>query len=317
MLLFPSVTPGAFSRLLGCPPKGGRLTFTFEGGMEGDSHLAITPPAIRWPGPDPPVTIHIKALTPFGEHVFRGLPNKKGFLGKLVLDEVESTDLKAAYRTASGAIGSFLSASSIYSDIPLNIYQADVTELRTGNAALFCVNSYRDAAPGRLPEDALPPDFRLYASLYREALNSNSPRYQFLCFFKIIEGIRSRHARKIAEARDHGVPIPPKAREVIPDKRKEQVEWMNSIFPQAPVWDEMTLESTFVPEALGKRVNRVIDEHLTRIRTRVAHAFLDSGEATFSIDDATERDDVLHWLPLSKCISRLLLRNEFPEGFQR
>jgi dTDP-4-dehydrorhamnose reductase len=25
MLLFPSVTPGAFSRLLGCPPKGGRL----------------------------------------------------------------------------------------------------------------------------------------------------------------------------------------------------------------------------------------------------------------------------------------------------
>src|ERR1035437_2151699 len=26
MLLFPSVTPGAFSRLLGCPPKGGRLT---------------------------------------------------------------------------------------------------------------------------------------------------------------------------------------------------------------------------------------------------------------------------------------------------
>jgi hypothetical protein len=29
MLLFPSVTPGAFSRLLGCPPKGGRLIQEF------------------------------------------------------------------------------------------------------------------------------------------------------------------------------------------------------------------------------------------------------------------------------------------------
>lgn len=292
-------------------------SFSFEGGIEGDSHLAISPPAIQWSGPNPPVTIHVMTLTPMGKHVFRGLPNKNGFLGKLVLDQIDSTDLKAAYRAAYGAIGSFLSASSVYSDIPLNIFQADVTELRTGNSALFYVNSYRDAAPGRLPDDALPPDFRLYASLYREALNTSSPRYQLLCFFKIIEGIRQRNARKVAEARDLGLSIPPRPRESIPAERKEQIAWMDSIFPQARVWDEMTLESTFVSEALGKKVNWVIDEHLSKIRTRVAHAFLDSGEPTFSSDDATERDEVLHWLPLAKCIARLLLRNEFPEGFRR
>ncbi len=41
-------------------------------------------------------------------------------------------------------------------------------------------------------------EFRLYASLYREALNSLSLRYQFLCYYKIAEGISARRGRLAA-----------------------------------------------------------------------------------------------------------------------
>jgi hypothetical protein len=317
----PGGSPGQYRVVLTLGRPGFALrpetSFTFESGLEGDSHLAICPPALRWEGADPPVAIHVRTVTPSGELVFRGVPNKKGFLGKLVVDGLASTDLKSAYRKAIGAIGSFLSTTSVYSDIPLSIFQADVTELRTGNSALLHVNPHRDAIPGRLPEAGLSADYRLYASLYREALNSNSGAYQFLCLFKIVEGIRTRHERRVAEARKSGAAVPTKPREAVPDSPEEQKGWLNSIFPQAPAWDQMTIDATFPPESVGKKVNRIVDDYLSPIRTRIAHAFLDSGEATFSIDDETERDAINHWLPLLKCIARLLLKNEFPEAFSR
>src|ERR1035437_1592413 len=39
MLLFPSVTPGAFSRLLGCPPKGGRLSVRIRTTVRSDPEV--------------------------------------------------------------------------------------------------------------------------------------------------------------------------------------------------------------------------------------------------------------------------------------
>ena len=47
---------------------------------------------------------------------------------------------------------------------------------------------------------ALNPDFRGYASLYRQGLNSDSPVFQFLCYFRIIESVRRRRARLGSEA---------------------------------------------------------------------------------------------------------------------
>lgn len=292
-------------------------SLSFESGLEGDSHLAISPPALRWPDKNHPVAVQIQSVTPFGDLRFRGIPNRRGFLGKLVLESLLSTDLKAAQRTALAAISSFLSASSVYSDIPLEIYQADVTELRTGNTALLYVNSYRPSGLGRIPADGLHQDFRLYASLYREALNSNNQSYQFLCFFKIIEGIRLRNERRSAEALAAGLSIPSRPREIIPDAGPMQTEWLNALFPASSEWDEMTLKSTFVPEAVGKKLNRVVDDYLLPIRTRIAHTFLDSGEPTYSIDESSERNEILHWLPLEKCIARAQMKNEFPDAFLR
>jgi hypothetical protein len=68
---------------------------------------------------------------------------------------------------------------------------------------------------GNLPE-SMTDEFRKYASFYRETLHSNSINYQFLCFFKIVEGIRNRQGRLINEARARGEKIPPRERHLIP-----------------------------------------------------------------------------------------------------
>lgn len=295
------------------PRREGSLSF--ESGLEGDSHLAIAPPAATVTGGDPPVKILVQATTPEGTFILEGLPNKAGFLGKLVLESIEARDLKDACRRATATIGGFLSTVAVYSDIPLHIYQVDATEHSTGNTAVLYVNSYAPAAPGRLPATGLDPEFRLYAALYREALGSNSPSYQFLCLFKIIEGIQARNVRKVRESLEQGLPVPSKPRELIPATKADQLAWLATFFPPATSWDEMTLESTFPAEAVGKKVNRVVEDILRPVRDQVAHTFLDSGEATFSIDDPKERDAVLHWLPLTKCIARALIRNEFPGVF--
>ena len=49
-----------------------------------------------------------------------------------------------------------------------------------------------------VPEGMIPKfdhEFRFYAGMYREALNTDSPVYRFLCFFKIIEGLKGRRGR--------------------------------------------------------------------------------------------------------------------------
>ena len=47
-------------------------------------------------------------------------------------------------------------------------------------------------------------DYCHYASLYREALQSNSPFYRFLCLFKIVEGLHKRRGRLTIEAKRQG-----------------------------------------------------------------------------------------------------------------
>jgi len=57
-------------------------------------------------------------------------------------------------------------------------------------------------------------EFRKYASYYREGLASNSLNYQFLCFYKIIEGIRKRRHRltttAVQAAKTRGAKLPPR-----------------------------------------------------------------------------------------------------------
>ena len=78
----------------------------------------------------------------------------------------------------------------------------------------------------------------------------------------------------------------------------------------------MALSSIFVEEALGRKVNDLLDKELADLRNDIAHALTEnSGAVTLSVDEALHTDRVDKWLPLMKCIVRRMLKNEFPTDF--
>jgi hypothetical protein len=139
--------------------------------------------------------------------------------------------------------------------------------------------------------------------------------FQFLCFFKIIEGLRVRRERLAKEALAVGRTPSRPLKEVIPAAKAEFVPWLLPLLHVNREWNEMTLTEIFVPEALGQKINRLIDDHLRPLRNRVAHGALDEGEPVLSADEAMDLREVYKWLPLTKCIVRRMLKNEFPNEF--
>jgi hypothetical protein len=114
-----------------------------------------------------------------------------------------------------------------------------------------------------------------FASLYREALNSNSPNYQFLSYFKIIEGIRrireSRTTQENQEALAKGEKAPSREREILPTSTEEKVAWLNSVLtPQK--WSDLALLQVFPAGVTGKKLNDVIKTSgVRRVSTTLRH----------------------------------------------
>lgn len=106
----------------------------------------------------------------------------------------------------------------------------------------------------------------------------------------------------------------PKKRERVPDDPSEFNRWLHALFPVRPVkWDPMALDSVFIPEVRGRNVGDIRDKELRSLRNGVGHLF-DESDKTLRlwIDDAEQVNRVHQWLPITTCIARLLLKNEFP-----
>src|SRR5262245_37188785 len=121
---------------------------------------------------------------------------------------------------------------------------------------------------------------------------------------QIIEGLKKRQERLIAEARKRGEDLPLRPQQMIQQGTQEQTEWLNSIFPVAQKWDAMSLSAIFPMKSLGKKIYYIVDNELNPIRNRIAHTVLRSGEPNLSIDDGLDIALVNEWLPLTKCIAR-------------
>src|SRR5260221_14407426 len=117
--------------------------------------------------------------------------------------------------------------------------------------------------------------------MYREALNSNSSVYRFLCLFKIIEGIRVRRARLGKETGgDPETCFRPM--EIIPKDDGTLKAWLNAIFPIHREWDGLTLNQMFPEESKGKRLMHIVGAELTKLRDEIAHGIMRSGELSLS-----------------------------------
>jgi hypothetical protein len=282
----------------------------FADSLRGDSHLAIAKPAVIIDIDPDQVVMSYKTVS--GELHFHGYPNEEGFLAKLISDPFFAIDRASAQRLAATAVQGILSNLSSQLDIPLIIEIVEVTELATQSrgvsfVAPFAAVSMAVRGAGSFND----PEFEHGVALYREALNSNTPIYRFLCFYKILELSRKRRER--LGRKQKSALRPSRQGEQVPLRDKDAMtQWLNALFYANRDWDEGIFDQVFIPEALGKKINNLFDQQLRPIRDRIAHGILDSGEFLL-LDKVEDRDTVSKWLPLLRCLARRVMKNDFKE----
>ena len=263
-------------------PEG---SYSFSGGLEGDSHLAIAKPAFMAPGNENANEIVVVCATEDGHFVFRGVPNKSGFLGKLISEPFNANSRRDAEERAFRSLSPSLSNWTVHLDVPLEICQRETREIATDNIQTSIVTPHFRAPFSVLPTVQLPPEFRGLASLYREALNTSSVVYQFLCLYKIVEALRARRKRLQRAAKKSGTPCSSPI-EVLPGTEKEIAAWLRSLFYARPDWDLFAIQSAVPVELRGQDMAFVIDSVLKPLRDQVAHALTTpKGDLTLSADE--------------------------------
>lgn len=296
--------------------REGQVT-SFEN-MQGDSHLAIADPAYHPPGvakDDAVEQILLQAVTDDGAFNLIGKPNARGFLGQVIAESIQAADAQDARTKVYRALASSLSNIAAQLDMPISVYQSDMVELATGNRFISIVSPHLERPMQIAPTATMSKEFRSMIALYREALNSNTAPFQFLCYYKILEGIRQRRERLISEAKAAGGEIPKAPRQVVPSDKTDFIPWLNAIYGTGRSWDFIMLESIFAPEARGKKFTQIIVDYLRPVRDRIAHAVLDSGELTLSADEDLDVREIYKWLSLMKCVARHMLKSDFPKEF--
>lgn len=310
-------TPGEYKVqiLLSRPgfPYSGEWEHKFIDDVIGDSYVAITKP-LSEREEDDDWKVFLQANFEGRQVAFVGLPNDKGFLGKLVVEKLTAANFHDAEATAYRALAPFLSAWSLHLDIPVNVETVQVTELATHRNSLRVRSPILEMAFAGGASPVCSEDFGHYSSLYREALNSNSAFYRFLCFYKIAEAIPIRRAKANETARSSGQQIQ-RHPETLPGTREELLELLKSIYPWRTAWDDFALSQMIPDEAKNKRIGWVREKYLNPLRTGIAHALLKTGEVRVSLDNLEHIQNVNKWLPLCRIIARVMLRHEFPSEF--
>jgi hypothetical protein len=314
----PKGMPGKYQvAIVLCRPgrfEVGERMVNFSDRLSGDSHIAITRPAVVHSAMPEAVGIRIRAYTDIGAFVFDGKPNAKGFLGKLVSEPFDAQNFDDALKKAYHAVAPSLSNWSAHLDVPVYVAQVDATELRTGAASTQLLVPPLDSVLAVEGEPKLEPEFRYYAGLYREALNSNSPVYRFLCLYKIIEGVRLRRSRLAKAARASSREAQRFEFEEVPSEPSDLRPWLNAIYGLRD-WSQQAVDQVLPLEIRGRRFGQIIESKLMPLRNEVAHGILDSGELGMSIDDMLKLDRVNVWLPLTRTIARRMLKNSFRDQF--
>jgi hypothetical protein len=284
--------------------------FRFADQRRGDSHLAIAKPAVIIDIDPTEVLLHFQSPSS-PTLIFHGFPNDAGCLAKLRSDRFPASNRGEAERIASTAMRSLLSNLSAQLDIPLIIELVQVTELATGTKGI----TFRAPFPitglaVNATENPNDRELRHTMALYREALNSNTPIYRFLCFYKIIETSINRWSRLDPQQK---IPLAPQRKgERIPAgaSREEMEQWLAALFHVNRNWDDGILGEIFIPEVRGKKITNIFENQLREIRHKVAHGSLDSGDFLL-LDEAEDRQLVVKWLPFLRCAARRRMKNDF------
>ena len=118
-------------------------------------------------------------------------------------------DFDRAIRAASYCVSSVLDSLSFRLKVPLNFRDIVVYSFKTGELIGRFITIPYFPTPIEGKEDFyvtrdMPKELRPYLTLYREALNSTSPHYRFLCLYRIIESLRELESINAKKIISHG-----------------------------------------------------------------------------------------------------------------
>jgi hypothetical protein len=248
--------------------------------------------------------------------MLEGYANRQGRLARLVARTVQANSFSDAELKANRAVQGFLSQMSVRFNIPIIIGKTHIVEIATANQQIEIVTPFGGQYFGSNLTLHAVDGFQVYSSLYREALNSNSPVYRFLCFYKIIEALRIRRNRLAADRRRNGE-TPSRIRgELLPPDKAAATVWLRQLFELGNDSGEMSSSYVFPLGTFGLKFNRVINSALTPLRVSIAHAVLETGETTLIAHELLHMKKVMLWLPLTNCIARQMLKTDFPSAFE-
>ena len=315
----PISVPGLF-RVQFLLARPGRLRFlahepSFLTSVVGSSHLGVTKPASQRVSDSDVIGM---VLDTHGENwslQFKCLVNDEGFLGKIVVEDLRAQSYVEAEAIAYRALMPFLSRWSVTLDIPLAIETIQVTDLTTHTEMLSIRAPFVEMRPGGGVGPPLFQEFCQHASLYREGMNTDSPFYRFLCFYKIVESLYVRRSENAKSAKHRGEE-PRKYTEEVPLSKEAILGILAIIYPwRSDLNDDLAIAQILQDEAKGKKFRAVKEKHLEPLRDKIAHGLMRSGQIEAVADRLEDLNATTKWLPLLRVWVRLLLRIEFPTEF--
>jgi hypothetical protein len=148
----------------------------------------------------------------------RIIPNSHGRLAQVRLT-VTAGDFSLAENEAFDAVMPTLSRIAFDADTPLEVTGVLLTEQATQTRRFGAARVGATQPAPALAGDTTS-ELRSFLAAYREGLNANSPLYQALSFYKIIEGVTKFRTNRMRAAKKRGAPEPadPLAKEIPADR---------------------------------------------------------------------------------------------------
>ncbi len=282
--------------------------------LPGDSHLVLCAPEdVRSPSDTTAqlrVDVGVNRLdSETGITEVTLVPNDSGRVSKVIVrttaENFDSAESQTYFEAAS-----LLSHLAFKLDIPLRIVHTHIKEVGTGHTRTGYVRQFGYRSVANLPEfaagrnelvmDIKTGAYPALASIYREALSSDSPFYQFLCFYRIIDRVIKRlRPRWKTTLREHDVALPPYL-------KNEKVPSEGDLAERIP------------DEVRGKKFTTVYQDYLRPLRDGIGHVFLEDEKDTNSQERSTDELDFItkayRYLPVAHHIARAMLEKDFCPG---
>jgi len=221
------------------------------------------------------------------------IPNREGRLAQ-VRASIQADDFAAAERLIHNLVVPTLSLLAFHADVALETTGMLLTEHAT-QIKRFSTTMLGTFQPAPTPVGVLTPPLRLLLATYREGLNSNSPLYQALSFYKVLEHVKALATQQRRSAARAG--------QTVTDPIERRLPTDLADFPEHTEWEVEVFAGY-----LGKTYTEVRTALTDTIRNAVAH--LTPGRDVRSADLLADIQACRDAVPVLRYIARALISDE-------